>query len=196
MAADKARNQPIGKRRPRGRGGFVPASAYLGDGLRRMGGQRGIAETRLLTQWPEVVGAEIARLARPIRITHGGTGLGGTMILLAKPGCGPELEMSGPVIVQKVNACCGYRAVTRIKVTQTAPSGFSEGAEAFSHAPATTRAGKASAPDPARLAAVGEDLKLVEDASLRVALENMARSVLSKSQHGNSVKKVDRNDES
>jgi hypothetical protein len=93
-------------------------------------GKRGFAEARLLTHWEDVVGAEIAAIALPLRITYG-RGFGGTLVLLTTGAQAPVLEMRGTEIVERVNACYGYRAVSRVQVTQTAPTGFAEGQVAF-----------------------------------------------------------------
>jgi hypothetical protein len=64
------------------------------------------------------------------KITYG-RGFGGTLVLLTTGAHAPVLEMRGTEIVERVNACYGYRAVSRVQVTQTAPTGFAEGQVAF-----------------------------------------------------------------
>ena len=47
----------------RRRRGFEAAGTLVGTRIRKAGEQRGFALTRLLTQWPEIAGAEMAALA-------------------------------------------------------------------------------------------------------------------------------------
>jgi hypothetical protein len=157
----------------RRRRGFERASSLVAAHLRAPAEKRGFAEARLLTHWADIVGAEIAEVAVPLRISYG-RGFGGTLVLLTTGANAPVLEMRGSEIVEKVNACYGYRAVVRIQVTQTAPTGFSEGRVAFGHKPPPP----AKEPDPARLAAATEGLDGIENEGLRAALEALARKVV------------------
>jgi hypothetical protein len=79
-------------------------------------------------------------IALPLKITYG-RGFGGTLVLLTTGAHAPVLEMRGTEIVERVNACYGYRAVSRVQVTQTAPTGFAEGQVAFRTAPRPGRTG-------------------------------------------------------
>ncbi len=157
----------------RRRRGFERASTLVKGQLRAPAEKRGFAEARLLTHWDEIVGAEIAGIALPLKITYG-RGFGGTLVLLTTGANAPILEMRGTEIVEQVNACYGYRAVSRVQVTQTAPTGFAEGKVAFQGA----EPAKMSEPDPEHLARVTEGLKEIEDESLRSALERLARKVV------------------
>jgi hypothetical protein len=89
------------------------------------------AEARLLTHWEEIVGEDVAGIALPLKITYG-RGFGGTLVLLTTGAHAPVLEMQRQSrSSRRVNACYGYRAVVRVQVTQTAPTGFAEGQVAF-----------------------------------------------------------------
>lgn len=170
MAPPRQTETPPDTRRRRG---FEPASALVAAHLRAPAEKRGFPEARLLTHWRDVAGPEIADIAVPLRISYG-RGFGGTLVLLTTGANAPVLEMRGTEIVERVNACYGYRAIARIQVTQTAPTGFAEGRVAFAHKAAPP----AKEPDPARLAAATEGLKDIEDDTLRAALEALARKVV------------------
>jgi hypothetical protein len=157
---------------PRRRRGFERASALVAAYIKAPAEKRGFAEARLLTHWAGIVGEDIAAMAVPLRITYG-RGFGGTLVLLTTGANAPILEMRGTEIVGRVNACYGYRAVARIQVTQTAPTGFAEGQVAFAPGPKPPE----RAPDPERLARATEELGTIEDAGLRAALEALARKV-------------------
>ncbi|SPH23813.1 hypothetical protein DEA8626_02885 [Defluviimonas aquaemixtae] len=161
------------KRRARG---FEAASGLLKDRIRRAGESRGFVVSRLLTHWPEVVGEEIAAMARPVKVGYGREGFGATLMLLTTGAAAPVLQMQLPKIREKVNACYGYNAISRVTITQTAPAGFAEGQVQFAPAPP-------NAPpetDPAvrqRAAALSGD---VHDLRLRAALEALGEKVLSR----------------
>lgn len=170
MAAPTKNGKTPDQRRRRG---FERASTLVKGQLKAPAEKRGFAEARLLTHWEDVVGAEIAAIALPLRITYG-RGFGGTLVLLTTGAQAPVLEMRGTEIVERVNACYGYRAVSRVQVTQTAPTGFAEGQVAFRTEPKAHD----REPDPQRLARVTEGLNEIEDEGLRAALEALARSVM------------------
>jgi hypothetical protein len=155
--------------------GFEAAAGFVKDPIRAVGEARGFAVARLLTHWAEIVGEDLARSTRPVKVGYGREGMGATLTLLTTSSQAPMVQMALPRIKDRVNACYGYAAIARIMVTQTAPTGFAEGQVAFTPAP---QAPKAHAP--AVLAAAAETAAGVQDTSLRAALENLARNVLSR----------------
>ncbi|RBO53652.1 DUF721 domain-containing protein [Rhodovulum sp. BSW8] len=161
----------------RRRRGFERASALLEGRIRRVGEKRGFAVARLLTHWPEVVGDETARICRPVEVRYGRDGFGATLTLLTTGAHAPLLDMQKDALREKVNACYGYAAIARIRLTQTAPTGFAEGQATFAPAPKPP----APAPDP-RTAAAASDLAVeVRDEGLRAALQDLGTRVLSRS---------------
>ena len=163
--------------RPRRRGrGFEPAAGLLKDRIRAVGESRGFAVSRLLTHWAEVVGEEIAAIALPVKIGYGREGMGATLTLLTTGSAAPLLQMQLPKIRERVNACYGYNAISRVVVTQTAPTGFAEGQVAFTPAPKP-----APAPtDPVTRAKAHAVSDGVRDETLRAALEALGERVLSR----------------
>lgn len=159
----------------RGRG-FEAAAGLLKDRIRAAGESRGFAVSRLLTHWAEVVGEDIAAIARPVKIGYGREGMGATLTLLTTGSAAPLLQMQLPRIRERVNACYGYNAVSRVSVTQTAPSGFAEGQVAFAPAPRPA----ALPPDPARQREAARLSGDVQDPALRAALEALGEKVLSR----------------
>jgi len=136
---------------------------------------RGFAVTRLLTHWAEIVGEGVAQVAQPVNVSYARDGFGATLSILTTGAQAPMIEMQKDQIRDKVNACYGYRAIARVRITQTAPTGFAEGQIAFAPAPRQPRA-----PDPATLAAASEAVREVGNTDLRLALEALAANVLSK----------------
>jgi hypothetical protein len=156
--------------------GFEPASGLLKDRIRTAGESRGFAVTRLLTHWPDVVGADLARITRPIKVGYAKGSFGATLSLLVKPTDAPMVQMQLPRIRDRVNACYGYAAIGRVLLTQTAPMGFAEGQAQFLPPPAAPAAPSPLAPEiVAQAHSVAQD---VQDDSLRLALETLARNIL------------------
>lgn len=156
--------------------GFQAASSLLGPQIRKVGEARGFAVSRLLTHWAEIAGAEIAACARPVKIGYTKGGFGATLTLLTTGPAAPMVQMQLPRLREKVNACYGYNAISRITITQTAPTGFAEGQASFSTAPRQ----HPQAPDPKVVSTARAVTGDVADEGLRTALERLATNVLSK----------------
>ncbi|WP_386684462.1 DUF721 domain-containing protein [Loktanella sp. R86503] len=155
--------------------GFSRAVTLMQSRIRAGSEGRGFAETRLLTHWAEFVGEQVASVATPVSVSYGRGALGATLTVLTTGANAPMLEMQKVQILETVNACYGYRAIARVRITQTAPTGFAEGRVAFAPAPKAP-----AAPDPAvqnRARAVANG---VTNDDLRTALEALATNVLSK----------------
>ena len=156
--------------------GFEQTSGLLKERIRAAGETRGFAVTRLLTHWAEIVGPEIAPLAVPVKVGYGRSGLGATLTLLTTGARAPMVEMQKDKIRDKVNACYGYSAISRVHVTQTAPTGFAEGQVAFQAAPKPT-----PPPDPVITALASDLAEGVSDPGLRQALESLSKNFLTRS---------------
>ncbi|MGR3484007.1 MAG: DUF721 domain-containing protein [Paracoccaceae bacterium] len=153
--------------------GFRPASDLLRDRVRGVAETRGFAVSRLLTHWAEVAGPELAAVARPVDVTFPRGALGATLTVLVEGAHAPMVEMRREALRERVNACYGYAAIARIRVTQTAPTGFAEGKIDFDHAPART-----AAPSRAAVEAGLEAAQGVRDDGLRAALARLAANVI------------------
>jgi len=157
-----------------------------GGGLRKRlsdaAAKRGFAEPDVLVRWDEIVGADLAGHCRPVKITYGRSspGLGATLLVHASGARATEIEHRAPQIVARVNAFYGYRAVSRLKVTQATGAagrarGFAEDAPTFAGKPGAT---PPPPPDPeaeARAAALARDIR---HPGLRAALTRLGARVL------------------
>lgn len=155
--------------------GFESAAGFVRDPIRHAGESRGFAVTRLLTHWPEVVGDALAAMTRPVKIGYARDGFGATLTVLVSSAHAPMVQMELPKIIAKVNAVYGYAAISRISLTQTAPTGFAEGQAEFMPAPKA-----AAKPDPAVQAKAAETAAPIADAGLRAALEALAQNILTR----------------
>ncbi len=156
--------------------GFERTSSLLQARIRKASESRGFAVTRLLTHWAEIAGAETAGIARPVDVKYGRQGFGATLTLLTTGAHAPLIEMQKEQLREKVNAVYGYTAIARIRVTQTAPTGFAEGQVAFAPAAAP----KITTPSPAIREKAAKSAADIHDDRLREALEALGQNVLSR----------------
>ena len=143
--------------------------------VRRATEARGFAETRLLTHWEEIVGVDIAKIARPVSVKYGKGQFGATLTLLTTGANAPILKMEEEHIRARVNACYGYNAIGRMRITQTAPTGFAEGQVEFAPQPKAKQDS-----NPAIQARARQETSDVSDPGLRAALERLGTNVISK----------------
>ncbi len=156
--------------------GFKRTATFLNDQIRRAGESRGFAVSRLLTHWAEIVGQDMAAIARPVNVGYGKGGMGATLTVLTTGPQAPMLEMQKEQLRGKVNAVYGYNAISRVRITQTAPTGFAEGQASFDHKPKPVK----PKIEPEIAAEAGKAAQDVSDTDLRAALERLGRNVLSK----------------
>jgi hypothetical protein len=164
-----------GKARPKTRGGgFRRAADQTRPVLDKVAGRQGFAEPDVLLRWSEIVGEALAPTCRPVRVTYGRRGLGATLVLRTDGARAPEVEHLAPRIIERVNQFYGYRAVARIRITQSgAVPGFAEKQAGFAAAPP-----EPTEVDTERAAALTGG---IEDAGLRAALTRLGANVLARS---------------
>ena len=149
-------------------GGLRRLPDLLGRVLDPAARRRGLAEARLLTEWPVIVGPELAARSQPIRLSHRQGGPGGVLSLHVPGAAALELQHSEPQVLERINGFFGYRAVIRLHLIQAplhrprerpapAPSARLSGAE--ESAIAATVDGVADPGLQAALAALGRTLK-------------------------------------
>ena len=143
--------------------------------IRKASEARGFAVTRLLTHWAEIVGDGTAKIATPVKVSYGKGGMGATLSVLTTGAQAPMLEMQKEQIRDKVNACYGYRAISRVRITQTAPVGFTKGQVAFE-----PEVKELKEPAPAVKAEATKMSNDVTSPELRAALAALGANVLSK----------------
>ncbi len=155
--------------------GFKRTATLLGDRIRKAGESRGFAVSRVLTHWSEIVGEDLASVCRPIKVSYGRGGFGATLSILTTGAQAPMLEMQKEKLRIKVNAVYGYNAIARVRITQTAQTGFAEGQAVFLRADDTA---KKPMPDTATQAKAQAATTEIADADLREALARLGQNVL------------------
>jgi hypothetical protein len=158
--------------------GFARTSKLVEQRVRKASESRGFAQSRVLTHWDEIAGSDMAAISRPVDIRYGKGGFGATLTVLTTGANAPMVEMGRERLRERINGIYGYNAIARIRVTQTAPTGFAEGQVDFVHRkPDTPQGPSPEARQKARAVADG-----VGDEGLRTALERLAANVISKSE--------------
>ncbi|MEM0948466.1 MAG: DUF721 domain-containing protein [Pseudomonadota bacterium] len=158
--------------------GFRQAGSLVERDIRTVGEARGFAVSKLMTHWGEIAGEGLAGRTRPVEVRYGRDGLGATLTVLTTGAEAPMVEMAKEKLRERVNGCYGYNAIARIRITQTAPTGFAEGQADFDYAKKKTHA-KAE-PDAADIASAARAAGPVKDPDLRAALENLGARILSR----------------
>lgn len=75
--------------------------------------RKGFGDPALVLHWDEIVGPEVARLARPLRLTEGADG--GTLTLKAEPGASLFLQHETRSLCERINTYLGRPAVNRLR---------------------------------------------------------------------------------
>ncbi|KZX98689.1 MAG: DUF721 domain-containing protein [Sulfitobacter sp.] len=159
--------------------GFKRTDSLLSQQIRKASETRGFAQSRLLTHWTEIAGEATAAISRPVEVSYGRKeGIGATLTLLTTGANAPMLEMQKEQLRARVNAVYGYNAIARVRITQTAATGFAEGQVAFDHKPKAEK----TAPNPALQRKAAEAAKPVTDEGLREALARLGENILNKTQ--------------
>jgi hypothetical protein len=154
--------------------GFLQTGGLLKSRIRGATEKRGFAETRLLTNWIDIAGPAIAKLCRPVKVGYSQQGFGATLTVLSTGANAPMLQMQLPQIMTKVNAVYGYNAISKIKITQTAPTGFGEPDATFERKKPTKPLSDLQRKD------VELSVKDVSDSSLQDALTRLGENILIK----------------
>ena len=166
---------------PRRKGhGFRQAGGSLKASLKSVAGRQGFAESDVLVRWPEIVGAELANHCQPVKVSYSvSRQLGATLLVRTDSGHAPQIQMQAPTIVERVNRFYGYRAVSRLKVTQSTGQhgspGFAEAQSPFD--------GPSATPSQNDLRQANFLARDIETPGLRAALAQMGAHVLANSRN-------------
>lgn len=78
--------------------------------------RRGLVDAKLLTDWPSIVGAQLAARCQPLKLGRDRNGAGGVLHLGVSGGAALELQHSEPQVVERINSHFGYPAVARLRL--------------------------------------------------------------------------------
>lgn len=81
--------------------------------------KRGFAQQEMITRWETIVGDAVARHSQPERIQFSRDAReGGVLHIRADGGFALELQHLEPLLLERVNAYFGYRAVEKVAIKQ------------------------------------------------------------------------------
>ena len=146
-----------------------PLSQLVSKTIADILAKQGFAQTGLVTHWAEIVGADIADHAEPMRMmwprrVHEDDPDPATLVLRVEGPVALEIQHLSGVIIEKVNRFFGWRAVGRIQIRQ---------APLMRRTAKTVRRG----PDPAVVARLAAGMSDVADDGLRDALARLGASI-------------------
>ncbi len=78
--------------------------------------RRGFADPTLVLRWRDIVGAQIADLAIPVRLSEGPSGA--TLTLKAEPGAALFLQHESRQLCARINAWAGQPLINRLRFVQ------------------------------------------------------------------------------
>jgi hypothetical protein len=146
---------------------------HIGKLTKQAFGQRGFASGTIIAQWSRVVGDNLASLSSPTRIVYprGKRSRGTLHLRIASGSIAVELQHMEPLLIQRINAYFGYRAVDSIQLQQAPLADYGENTSEI------------YAQDDRQLSQqdnkVLEDaLSTVQDADLHDALERLGQNIL------------------
>jgi len=126
--------------------------------------RQGFSAIEVVTRWPEIVGESLAESCTPERISYPrGARMDGTLHVSASGAMALELQHMEPVLIERINNFCGYRAVGKIAIKQAQPVRRRKPAARRLPAP----------PDAARLAQIESQTEKISDDELRKALTRL-----------------------
>lgn len=141
-------------------------SSLLDPAARR----RGLAEAKLLTEWPTIIGPGLAARCQPIRLGRSTDRVGGLLVLHVAGTAALELQHSEWQILERINGFFGYPAVGRLHLIQAPPSRSSA-------RPEPPRVRPVSAADELE---VRKAVQVIRDPGLRTALADLGRALRSR----------------
>ena len=120
------------KASPRAASGARPIGAYAARALDPAARARGFASTALLSEWPSIVGTELAQFTMPDRVVwpkrrddlgeaepqRGRRGNGAILVLRVEGPRAIEVQHRSGLILERVNTYFGYRAVVEMRILQ------------------------------------------------------------------------------
>lgn len=129
-------------------------------------GRRGFALGALLTHWPQIAGERLGDHCQPEKLHFAqGKGDNGTLWVRVDGAAALEFQHMQPVLIARINAQCGFRAVAALRIVQ---------------GPVTPRPVEPALPRPLQSAekqAVQGEVAQIDDPELRAALERLGSGI-------------------
>jgi len=161
MVDSPKRNKPVPRRY-----GLRHLASAADSVTRPAFGRRGFALGALLSQWPQIAGERLSDNCQPEKLHFPqGKGDSGTLWVRADGAAALELQHMQPVLIERINMLCGFRAVAALRIVQgpIAPR---------VRAPAPPRALR-----PAESRAIEQEVAIITDPELKAALARLGQGI-------------------
>lgn len=164
-----ARAKPAARKNPpkRSAPGLRSLAAPVSKVARPMLKRRGLAGGRIIAEWPQIVGAGLAKCSCPEKLSIARGDNDGVLRIRVDGPLAIELQHLEPQIIERINGYFGYRAVGRLAMVR--------GPLPKPPAPKAQRIAKPN-PEAARKAA--GHFSQIGDEELKAALESLGRAVV------------------
>ncbi len=100
------------------RHGLAPVSAAAARVTKPLLKRRGLAQARIVTEWPAIVGPVLAQHSAPSRLARPRDANSGVLHLRIAGAWALEFQHLEPRLLERINGYFGYPAVARIKLIQ------------------------------------------------------------------------------
>lgn len=101
------------------KGKLHSAGALVEKLTKRAVGRRGFTQASILTDWPVIIGEELAQHTKPEKLSFPkGKRAGGSLTLRAPGHSAWRVQQLTPLLISRINAHFGYRAIDHVKITQ------------------------------------------------------------------------------
>ena len=123
--------------------------------------------------WRDVIGNDIAKIAKPVKVSYGREGIGAGLVLLTNGANAPIVQAQSKEIIDRVNGVYGYNAISRVRITQTDPNELIE----------KNLKDKKEHIEPSDIDKMKakEEVNEVKDEILKTALQSLGANILAKS---------------
>ncbi|MFZ5931083.1 MAG: DUF721 domain-containing protein [Pseudomonadota bacterium] len=129
-------------------------------------GRRGFALGALLTHWPQIAGERLGDHCQPEKLHFAqGKGDNGTLWVRVDGAAALEFQHMEPVLIARINAQCGFRAVAALRIVQ---------------GPIAARPARITLPrelEPTEKQEVAQEVAQIGDPDLRAALERLGNGI-------------------
>ena len=105
-------------------GKFTQASAILNRVIEKNVSKKGFGGTGLLFRWDDIVGSDVSKVARPIKIYPANGGKDTILRIQVNRAHAPQISLNLEHIKVKINHFFGYNAVSKVLIQQAGPYDF------------------------------------------------------------------------
>ena len=149
-----------------------PLAALAARAARTAFARKGFGAAEILTRWESIVGPAVAAHALPERLVFppGSRTDGMLQVIVAPGGFATTLQHLEPLVLERINGFFGYRAVTRLRLSQRP-------------LPARAPAARSVAPpplSPADRTLLHNTVAGTRDVRLKAALESLGEAILAR----------------